>query len=92
MRRYRDRDKGANVEVDAAPPSDFLDGGGDDSMLDEEYGLIDRKQFRVSHAETRTIEQEYQAYATAPSLPHVSILKFWEVSFSGKSKRMHCCY
>jgi hypothetical protein len=48
--------------------------------LAEKYGMTDMLIADPSNVEERTIEQEYQAYITAPlSPPTTDILKFWEV-------------
>lgn len=48
--------------------------------LAEQYGLEDDMDVGSS-ANTQSVEQEYQAYITAPlSSKKVDIVKFWEVS------------
>jgi hypothetical protein len=50
--------------------------------LDAQYGLVD-DDLAIGGATTQeqTVEQEFQAYVTAPlSSPNIDILKFWEVS------------
>jgi hypothetical protein len=51
--------------------------------LGQQYGLSDDMEIGRSGSRCQaTIEQEYQAYITAPlSLQSVDILKFWEVSY-----------
>jgi hypothetical protein len=50
--------------------------------LDDQYGLMDDDlAIGGTTAQGQTVEQEFQAYVTAPlSPPNIDILKFWEVS------------
>jgi hypothetical protein len=47
--------------------------------LAHQYGIADEMEFGESGETVQSIEQEYQAYITAPLLKNVDILKFWEV-------------
>jgi hypothetical protein len=51
--------------------------------LGQQYGLSDDMEIGRSGSHCQaTIEQEYQAYITAPLSPQsMDILKFWEVSY-----------
>jgi hypothetical protein len=49
--------------------------------LDDQYGLMDDDLAIGGTTTGQTVEQEFQAYVTAPlSPPNIDILKFWEVS------------
>jgi hypothetical protein len=50
-------------------------------LLSEQYGLGAEMQFASPGGlNEQPVEQEYQAYVTAPLLPHrTNTLKFWEV-------------
>lgn len=51
--------------------------------LTAQYDLEDNMTIGTSGAQEQSIEQEYQAYITAPLSPKKTpILKFWEVSGS----------
>lgn len=51
--------------------------------LAAQYGLEDDMTIGHSGAQEQTVEQEYQAYITAPLSPvKMPILKFWEVGGS----------
>jgi hypothetical protein len=89
MLEYRERKKKeTTTSGDAAPapaapkPKDapaFM-------SLAERYGLYDMGFANAEDTEEQTVEQEYQAYVTAPlSQKGTNILKFWEASYSNGS-------
>jgi len=47
--------------------------------LAQQYGIADEMEIGGCSETTQTIEQEYQAYITAPLSKNINILKFWEV-------------
>ena len=60
-------------ETPVATPPSYM-------SLAEEYGFSDEMEIGASTETSQTIEQEFQAYVTAPLLnKNVDILKFWEV-------------
>jgi hypothetical protein len=75
------REKISNTEDDIEPPEGSHSGEVPKYMtLAEQYGLSDDMNIGESKANEQTIEQEFQAYITAPLTPtSVNILKFWEV-------------
>jgi hypothetical protein len=51
--------------------------------LDVQYGIEEDDMAIGGSSSDQTVEQEFQAYITAPlSPPSIDILKFWEVSRS----------
>lgn len=49
--------------------------------LSEQYGLVDDDMDIASSVDEQTVEQEYQAYITAPLSPKtIDMVKFWEAS------------
>jgi len=67
----------AAPEPDDAPP--FM-------SLAERYGLCDMGFANAEDTDEQTVEQEYQAYVTAPlSRKGTNILKHWEASYSNGS-------
>lgn len=86
MQEYREN---VTTEVEI----DLLASSSDDSRpgymsLAEQYGLSDDMAIGDSGSSCQaTIEQEYQAYITAPLSPQsMDILKFWEVSYMESGK------
>lgn len=62
----------ANATIERAKPMYM--------SLAAQYGLSDEMEIGGSNTPQQTIEQEYQAYITAPlSLTTTDVLKFWEV-------------
>jgi hypothetical protein len=84
MLEYRER---AGAEGQSAPTTAAGPGVGTGATpgymsLHQQYGYDnDDMEFGGSSDTEQTVEQEYQAYVTAPlSAKHTNILKFWEVS------------
>ncbi len=87
MREYREMKitsgQSARTEVQSVAEPRFL-------SLAQQYGYNDDMQISGSNQREQTIEQEYQAYVTAPCSPgNVDILKFWKVNCSIAN---HCRY
>jgi len=84
MLKYREKVLAKNNEgTSAQTPADAadLDGNMPKYMsLAAQYGLDSDMEIGESGANEQTVEQEYQAYVTAPLSPKsINILKFWEV-------------
>jgi hypothetical protein len=84
MKEYREN-LATETETDEAPSSDSdsEDPAPGYMTLAQQYGLSDDMEIGNSGSSCQaTIEQEYQAYITAPLSPKtMNILKFWEVSY-----------
>lgn len=81
MLEYRERNKKEGTAQ--TPGTDAADLGTEETekyfSIADEYG-IDDMDIGESGGSDQTLEQEYQAYITAPlSSKTVNILKFWEV-------------
>jgi hypothetical protein len=78
MQEYRDKTAGESLQTDLDPagttkdPPKYM-------ALASQYGIADDMEIGGSSKTTKSIEQEYQAYITAPLSKNVDILKFWEV-------------
>jgi hypothetical protein len=88
MQEYRDK---ASTAGESTGTSNALDTDMDTvampqyMSLAEQYGIQDELEIGESSDIAQTIEQEYQAYITAPIGPNpkkIDILKFWEVGGS----------
>jgi hypothetical protein len=82
MLEYRERAgaEGQSASTTAAGPAVGTTPGY--MSLRQQYGYDDDDMdFGGSNDTEQTVEQEYQAYVTAPlSAKHTDILKYWEVS------------
>jgi hypothetical protein len=86
MLEYREKAKQKALEGQSAPTV-AVPGVGTGKMpsyisLAQQYGYNDdNMEFDGSSDAEQTLEQEYQAYVTAPlSTKYTDILKYWEVS------------
>jgi hypothetical protein len=86
MLEYREKGSVGNNEEQSTrtPGASAADPGAGElpkyMSLAAQYGLDSDMDFGESGETEQTIEQEYQAYITAPLSPKtVNILKFWEV-------------
>jgi len=80
MMRYRERVAECHEEPpSSSPPSPHANLPS--YNLAAKYGLSDDMDVGDPGATEQTVEQEYQAYITAPlSQKHMDIVKFWEAS------------
>lgn len=78
MQEYREKTAGELLQTDLDPADTTKDPPMYMSLA-HQYGIADEMEIGESSETTQSIEQEYQAYITAPLSKNVDILKFWEV-------------
>lgn len=76
MKEYHEKAAGDSSPTDPAGTTEDLPKY---MSLARKYGMADM-EIGQSSKTAQTIEQEYQAYITAPLSRNVDILKFWEAS------------
>jgi hypothetical protein len=81
MREYREVFRPSGEEAIAAKATHSTGDMPKYMSLAAHYGLLEDMDISNSSRQEQTLEQEYQAYITAPlAAKQINILHFWEVS------------